>query len=55
MRGGIDLAQRGNVVQHPERAAMSGGDQIIAVNFEVVDRDHRQIELELLPVAAVVK
>ncbi len=53
--GDAGLAQRADVIKHPERAAMSGNHQIVAVDDEIVDRSRRQVELQRLPVCAVVK
>src|SRR5262249_45361050 len=55
MRGRIDLAQRGNVVQHPEGTPMRRRDQVIAMNLKIVDRDRGKVQLQRLPVAAVVE
>src|SRR5437764_9259543 len=43
------------VVENPERAALSGYDQILIalLNREVCDGDVRQVELERLPALAV--
>ena len=53
--GVIQLAQWRDIVQHPERATVRGGDQVAAVDREVADRRHRQVELQRLPVVAVVE
>ncbi len=53
--GSVRLAQRADVIEHPERAAMRGHHQIVAVNDEVVHWSCRQVELQRLPVRAIVK
>ncbi len=49
------LAQRFDVVHDPERAAVRGDREIVAVHGEVANRGDRQIELQRLPRRAVVK
>ena len=49
------LAQRRDVVENPERAAVSGDDEIVAVNGQIAHRGDRQVELQRLPVVAVVE
>ncbi len=49
------LAKRRDVVQYPEGASVSSDYQILAVNGEVADGSHRQIELQRLPIAAVIE
>ena len=39
------LAQRRHVIENPERAAMCGDDQVVAVNNQIAHRNHGQIEL----------
>src|SRR6185437_15903441 len=36
------LAQRRDVVENPERAAMRARDQIAELDLEIIDRHHRQ-------------
>ena len=48
------LAQARDVVEHPERAAVRRDDQIVVVDSQVAHRGMRQIELQRLPVLAVV-
>ena len=60
MRGGlchlvIKLPQRREVIKNPERAAVRRNDQVIAVNVEVTHRGVWQIQLQRLPVVAVVE
>src|SRR4030095_3878484 len=50
-----EMAQRRVVVEHPDGAAFGGGDQVAAVNGQVVDAGGRQVELQRLPGAAVVE
>ncbi len=49
-----ELAERRNAVEHPHRAAMRGGNEIAAVDMKIANRGPRQIELQWLPVRAVV-
>ena len=49
------LAQRRDVVEDPERAAVRGGDQVTAVDINVADGGDGQIELQWLPVLAVIE
>src|SRR5260370_11197296 len=52
---GASLAQWAKVVQNPERAAVRGNHQIVVVDDHVVDGHRRQIELQRLPVRAIVE
>ena len=54
-RGVGELAQRCDIVEDPERAAVSGRDQVAVLDREVVDRDERQVAPQRLPVPAVVE
>src|SRR5260370_29643834 len=49
------LAQRSNVVQNPKRAPVRADDQIIAMNGEVAHGGVGQVELQRLPVIAVIE
>ena len=49
------LPQRTDIVQHPERTAVRRHDKIVVVNDHVVDRRVRQIELQRVPIPAVVE
>src|ERR1051326_1462666 len=49
-----ELLERRDVVHDPERPAVRGDDEIALLEREIVDRHDRQIELQLLPVGAVV-
>src|ERR1044071_7559522 len=49
------LLERREVVDHPERAALRRGDEIVVAHGEIGDRHDRQIELQRLPVRAVVE
>src|SRR6185437_6607264 len=53
--GGGALAQRAEVVETPVRAALGGEDEVAVGELDVGDRGDRQIELEGLPVGAVVE
>ena len=50
-----ELAQRRNIVENPERAAVRGHNQIVLVNPQIAHGGVRQVELERLPVVAVVE
>jgi hypothetical protein len=50
-----DLAERGDVVEDPEAAAVRGYDQIVVVNPEVTHGGVWKIQVQGLPVIAVVK
>ena len=54
-RGRRDLAQRRVIVQHPDAAAVGAGHQVVAVNHQVAIRRGGEIELQRLPVVAVVE
>ena len=49
------LAKHADVVQHPNPAPVRSEDQIVVVKGEVAHRGRRQVELQRLPVVAVVK
>ncbi len=56
LRNGIVvLPQRADVIKDPEGAAVSRDDQIVVLDDQVVDRRHRQVQLQRLPLAAVVE
>ena len=44
-----------DVVENPERAAVRGDDKVIAMNRQVAHGGMRKIQLQRLPVVAVVK
>ena len=46
--------QRGQIVEHPERSAMGGQHQVVALDHQVVDRHHRQVGLPAAPAGPVV-
>ena len=48
------LPQRSNVIQHPEGASMGRGNQVVAMDFKIVNRHCRQVQLQRLPVAAII-
>src|SRR6185295_16979779 len=50
-----ELPQERHVVDHPETAAMRSHDQIVSMNSEIAHRSRRQIQLQRLPVIAIVK
>jgi len=55
LRNGIAvLAQGGDVVEHPEAAAMRGYDEVVIFYHEIVHWGDGQIELERLPLSAVI-
>ncbi len=47
-------SQRRQVVEHPEGAAVGGDYQAVVLHHQVVHRHGGQIELQLLPVRAIV-
>ncbi len=49
------LAQGIDVVEDPEGPAVGGGDQVVALDHQVVHRHGRQVQLQGLPGAAVVE
>ena len=53
--GESDFPQRRDVIENPERAAMGGDDEIVVVNPEIAHGSVRQIQLQRLPVIAIVK
>src|SRR5581483_12247744 len=53
--GRRNLAQRRHVVEKSERTGMRGGKQIVALDHKIMHRRTRQIELQALPMAAVVE
>ena len=54
-RDRIGLAQRRDIVEDPESAAMGGHNQVIALHQEVMDRRDGQVQLQRLPGCAVVQ
>ena len=52
---GIYLIQRIKVINHPEATALRGGNQVVVFDGQVGNRYNWQIELERLPVGAVVE
>ena len=52
---GVELTERRDVVEHPERTPVRGDDQVVVPLVEITDRGHRQVELQRLPVVAVVE
>jgi hypothetical protein len=51
----VPLAERRDVVQDPEGAAVGGHDEIVAVNHQIADGGDGQIILQWMPGRAVVK
>ena len=51
----VDLAQRRHVVEHPDRAALRRGDEVVAVDEQVAHPRDRQVALQRLPRVAVVE
>ena len=49
------LMKRRDVVEDPERPSLRGGDEIVVLDRQVGDRYDRQIELQRLPLRAVVQ
>ena len=49
------LAHRAEVVEDPEGAPLGRNHQVVALDLQVGDRRDRQVELERLPVGAVVE
>ena len=49
------VAERRDVVEHPERPAMRRHGKIVAVERDVANRGRRQVELQRLPVVAIVE
>ena len=49
------LADDVQVVEYPDRAAVRAGDQVVPLDFDVVNGSHGQVCLERLPPATVVK
>src|SRR5207237_4411234 len=50
-----ELAERLNVVEHPESASVCGNDESVVVYEQVVNRHDRQLLLQRLPVRAVIE
>jgi hypothetical protein len=50
-----DLTQWTDVVDNPETSPMCRHDKVIAVNLEISHRRRRKVELERLPVGAIVE
>src|SRR5207249_1340014 len=53
--GTADLTQSGNIIEHPETSAMCCQYQIVTMNNEIAHRCRRQIQLQGLPVIAVIE
>ena len=45
----VELAQRRHVVEHPDRAALRRGDEVVAVDEQVAHPARRQVALQRLP------
>ena len=50
-----DLMQRRDVIEEPERAALGGHDQVLAMHGNVGDRGEWQVELQRLPAPAIIE
>src|SRR5436853_52144 len=46
---------RGQIVENPERSSVRRGNEIAFLHREIMNGDHGQIELQLLPVRAIVE
>ena len=51
----VELADRREVVQHPEGAAVRSDDEVAVLRVDVADRAIGQVDLQRLPVLAVVE
>src|SRR6476660_8490417 len=51
----VQLPQRSDVVENPERAAVRSDDQVVAMNRQVAHGSMRQVKLQRLPVIAVIE
>src|ERR1700675_4606324 len=47
------LTERRNVIQNPERTAVRGNHQVIAVDGEIANRRGGQVQLQRLPMVSV--
>ena len=50
-----ELAQWREVIQNPEGTPVGSSDQIAVLDLEVIDRNHRQVALQPMPVLSVVE
>ena len=50
---GLNLAEQREVAEHPDRAALRRGDQVVAMHEQVARPGGRQVLLERLPVVAL--
>ena len=50
-----DLPQRRDVVENPESAPVRRDEQVVTMNGDVADGSNRQIQLQRLPVIAIVE
>ena len=48
------LADRSDIIQHPQAATISCDNQVVVLDLEVVDRHGRETELQRLPAAAII-
>ncbi len=53
--GIMRLSQWRDVIENPKRTPVGGDDQVVSVNVQIVDRNGRKIQLQRLPVVAVVE
>ena len=49
------LTQRREVIENPEGAAVGGGDEVVAMHGEIANIGGREIQLQGLPVVAIVE
>jgi hypothetical protein len=55
LRGVVRLPQRRGVIENPECAPVGRGHEVVSVNDQVVDRNRGKIQLQRLPVVAIVE
>ena len=51
----LHLAKGSDVIENPERTPVRGNDQVVAVDREIPNSGDRQIQLQGLPMIAIVK
>jgi len=52
---GGELAQGRQIIQDPEGAAMCGRDEIVILDYQIVNGRLRQVQLQWLPVRAIIE
>ena len=50
-----DLTERRDVIENPERPAVSSDDDVIVFDYQIANRARRHIQSQRLPVVAVVE